>query len=344
MKLIILCQNVEGRSISKMKRTRNLRNVILGVICILGVCTPLVVMADGNVRRNYIKSKGKLDFENGSVVADSADLLYLADQVDELESIYKVTVVDALNGIGTYFHKDGSLTNDEGSNEVDSKEEKVKLSFGSIKEGILKSQSLNSLSGTQAIDKDGNVLFYVNQEAADESNLLETTTDNTGFPIYYQPVTAENLTAGTAVWVNGRLIMGNGGDNASKYAQGFVDGQTNAMENLNVTYTYHYHEGDTENGGGCYAQVENQTECGTIVFSREYYRGGTCSKWCASFYEKEYACSGCGIVTGTLCGGGGNSCGRITGQIGGNHMVTTTSWQPVCGYSQGQILTATIVY
>ena len=327
-----------------MRKKRNLRKVILGALCVLCICTPLMVMADGNARKDNIKSKGKIDFDNGTVVMDSKDLVYLAEQVDELESTYKVTVIDALNGIGTFFRSDGSTVPDVSGNEVDTEEEKRNLSFGNIKEGILQSQSVSSISGNQAVDKDGNALFYVDQEAADESNLLKATTENTGFPIYYQPVTAENLTAGTAAWVNGRLIMGNGGDNASKYAQGFVDGQTNAMENLNVTYTYHYHEGDSENGGGCYAQVENQTECGTIVFSREYYRGGTCSKWCASFYEKEYVCSGCGIVTGTLCGGGGNSCGRITGQIGGNHMVTTTSWQPVCGYSQGQILTATIVY
>ena len=327
-----------------MKITRNLRKIILGVICVLGVCTPLLVMADGNIRREHIKSKGKLDFENGSVVIDSADLLYLADQVDELESTYKITVIDALNEIGTYFKNDGSTSVDVTVNEVDTEEEKKNLSFGNIKEGILQSQSVSSLLQTQAVDKEGNALFYVNQEAADNQNLLKTTIENTGFPVFYRPITAENLTAGTAAWVNGRLIIGNGGDNASGSAQGFVDGQANAVENLNVTYTYHYHEGDNVNGGGCYAQVTNQTVCGGIYFNREYYRGGTCSKWCSSFYEKEYVCGGCGAVTGTLCGGGGNSCGRTTGQIGGNHMVTTTSWQPACGYTQGQILTATIVY
>lgn len=327
-----------------MKITRNLRKIILGVICVLGVCTPLLVMADGNIRREHIKSKGKLDFENGSVVIDSADLLYLVDQVDELESTYKITVIDALNEIGTYFKNDGSTSADVTVNEADTEEEKKNLSFGNIKEGILQSQSVSSLLQTQAVDKEGNALFYVNQEAADNQNLLKTTIENTGFPVFYRPITAENLTAGTAAWVNGRLIIGNGGDNASGYAQGFVDGQANAVENLNVTYTYHYHEGDNVNGGGCYAQVTNQTVCGGIYFNREYYRGGTCSKWCSSFYEKEYVCGGCGAVTGTLCGGGGNSCGRTTGQIGGNHMVTTTSWQPACGYTQGQILTATIVY
>lgn len=324
---------------------RSLRKVILGILCVVCICTPLVVMANGNARRDNIKSKGKIDFDNGTVVLDSGDLLYLADQVDELESTYKVTTIDALNKMGTYFRNDGSVVTNADANEVDTKEEKVNLSFGNIKEGILQSQSVLSLSGTQAVDKDGNVLFYENQEAADNCNLLQTTMEDTGLPVYYQPVTAENLTAGTAAWVDGKLIVGNGGDNASKYAQGFVDGQTNAIGNLKVTYTYHYHKGDDVNGGGCYTQITNQSTCGSIIFYREYYRGRTCNnKWCGSFYEKEYVCNGCGKVTGTLCGGGGNSCGNKDGQIDGTHMVTTNSWQPVCGYSQGQILTATIVY
>lgn len=327
-----------------MEKRIKFRKLILGVICAVGVCAPVMVKADENGRRDYIKSKGKIDFENGGVVVDSADLLYLADQMDELESTYKIMVVDALNSIGTYFKNDGSSVNDMSINEVDTKEEKAKLSFGNIREGILQSQSVLSLKRTQAKDKDGNVLFYRNQEDANNHNLLRITTENTEFPVYYQPVTEENLTAGTTAWVDGRLIKGNGGDNASSYAQGFVDGQANAVENLNVTYTYHFHEGDDINGGGCYEMMTDDTECGAVVFSREYYRGGTCSKWCSSFYEKEYVCSGCGVVIGTLCGGGGNSCGKITGQIGGNHVVTTTSWQPVCGYIQGQILTATIVY
>ena len=332
------------KAVKEENEIKKLRFCFLGILAILVVSTPMVVLADSMSRRNKIQSRGKIDFEEGRVVVDSTDLIYLADEIDILEKTYKVTIVDTLNRIGTYFLKNGSLTNDSESNEVVTEEEKMDLPFGNIKNGILLSQSVDSLLDTQAMDKDGNPLFYVSQEAADNRDLLHTTTENTGFPIFYQPITAESLTAGTAAWVDGRLIRGNGRDNASSYAQGFVDGQANAIDNLNVTYTYHYHEGDSENGGGCYAQVENQTECGSIVFNREYYRGHTCSIWCASFYEKEYVCSRCGIVTGTLCGGGGNSCGRITGQIGGNHTVTTDSWQPVCGYSQGQILTATIVY
>lgn len=329
---------------NNMRKFRKIRNVILGAVCVLGICIPLVATADENTRKDYLKSKGKIDFENGKVVLDSGDLVYLADQIDELESTCKVTMAEALKEIGTYFCKDGSLTNDEASSDVNSKEEMAKLSFENIKEGILHSQSVDSLSGIQAVDKDGNALFYTNQEAADNGNLLLNTTENTGFPICYRPINAENLTAGTAAWVNGRLIMGNGKDNESSYAQGFVDGQANATDNLEITYTYHYHEGDEINGGGCYERVTSSKACGNIVRLKEYYKGSTCGYNCASFYGIDYGCEVCGTVTGWKCGGGGNSCGAVSGQMSGTHMITTTSWQPACGYSQGQILTATIVY
>lgn len=318
--------------------------IILMLVCVLGICAPLVVSANGTARRDNIKSKGKIDFGKGTVVLDSADLFYLADQVDELENTYKITTVDALNGIGTYFRNDGGITNDAAANEVDTDEEKAALSFANIKDGILQSQSVVSLSQMQAVNREGNPLFYSDQDAAVNGNLLRTTTQNTGFAVYCRPIAAENLTAGTAAWVNGQLIVGNGGDNTSSYAQGFIDGQANVMENLNVTYTYHYHDESDASEGGCYGQVTTSRVCGTIYHKRGYYRGRSCGSWCVSFYEDEYACDGCGAVTGWRCGGGGNSCGGMGGQIGGDHVITYTSRQPVCGYSQGQILTATIVY
>lgn len=325
--------------------TKMEKRLVLAILCIMMVvCTPLFVLADNVSRRSNIQSKGKLDFEEGKVVLDSADLLYLADEIDTLEATYKITTIDALNGIGTYFRGDGTRTDDLVSNEVDTEEEKADLSFGNIKDGILLSQSVESLSSVQAVDKDGNGLFYLNEDASVNGSLLQTTTENTGYPLLYQAITADNLTAGTAAWVNGELIRGNGKDNESNYAQGFIDGQANVTENLDITYTYHYHEGDATNGGGCYGLVTSSKACGNIDLKREYYRGSTCHGGCISYYVEEYGCTTCGAKTGWRCGGGGNSCGNMGGQIGGTHVKTTTSWQPTCGYSQGQILTATIVY
>lgn len=329
---------------SKISNGIKMGIVIVMFVCVCAACTPLVVFAGNVSRKNNIQSKGKIEYEQGLVVLDSADLRYLADEVDALEVTYKATAIDALNTIGTYFRNDGNLTYDLGGNEVDTEEEKANLSFGSIKNGILLSQSVDSLVSTQALNKEGNGLFYLNEDAFNNKNLLQITTEDTGYPLQYQAVTADNLTAGTAAWVNGNLIRGNGKDNASSYAQGFVDGQANITDNLNITYTYHYHEGDSTNGGGCYELVPSSRVCGSIYLKREYYRGSTCHAMCNSYYVKEFACRGCGAVTGWQCAGGGNSCGNMGGQIGGNHVITTTSWQPTCGYTHGQILTATIVY
>ena len=80
-----------------------------------------------------------------------------------------------------------------------------------------------SLLYIQTLDQDGNLLFYADQETTDNQNVLQTTIEDTGLPIFYKPITSENLTAGTT-WVESRLIRGNGRDNATRYAQGFVDG------------------------------------------------------------------------------------------------------------------------
>lgn len=195
-------------------------------ICILGVSVP--AMAETTSRRANIKSSGNLDFDNGTVYFTSSDLTYLADEIDNLEDTYKQTSVDALNDVGTFFLSDGTIVNDREQNEVDTDEKKSALSFGSILEGIKKSQSIDSLSQTQVLDKDGNPLFYETEEAQTNKNIHSLTTTDTGFPAFYQPANANNLSAGTAAWVDGTLIKGNGSDNA-------------AYEEL---YIYHSHATD----------------------------------------------------------------------------------------------------
>lgn len=320
--------------------------MIGGGICVF--CTLLAssvpVLAGTTSRRANIKSTGNLNYEDGKVYFTASDLNYLADEIDNLECTYKIAVVDALNSIGTYFKRDGSTAFDDSQNETDTAEEKVALSFGKITEGIRNSQSIECLTMIQAIDKEGNLLFYTDEIAQTERDYQSITTIDTGLPVYYKAATTENLSAGTAAWVNGTLLQGNGADNSACYSQGWIDGQANITDNLNITYTYHYHEGDSINGGGCYEQVSSTKACGTIEYKRTYWREHTCHALCYSQYEDEYACKTCGAVTGSRCSGGGNSCGRVSGTISGTHYTTLKSWKPTCGYEDGQILTATIVY
>lgn len=299
--------------------SKKLRFYFRIVLVILAISTPTVVLADNVSRRNKIQSRGKIDFEEGKVVVDSADLIYLADEIDVLENTYKTTIVDALNRIGTYFLKDGSLTNDSEKNEVVTEEEKMDLSFGNIKNGILLSQSVDSLSDTQAVDKDGNGLFYLDEEAATNGNLQRTTIENTGYPVFYQHITADNLTAGTAAWVDGTLVKGNGADNTVFYEQGYrigyADGMANAG-NASINYIRHYHDSTSS----CYVPP--------IIRGYDQYRGD-------DQVNTQYHVAACG------------ACGKPKFNLKGDwdwgtHICVPESYN--CGYSYGEIIGAEIIY
>lgn len=205
--------------------------VVVAVLISIFLQSNASVYAAAGARRNNIKSVGNIDvqIDHKTIYIAASDLVYLADEIDNLENTYKITTVDALNAIGTYFKSDGSFVHNRGLNEVDTPGEKAALPFGKIRDGILNSQSVSSLSQTQATDKDGNLLFYKDETARENKDLLNTTTANTGYPVYYTAATANNMTAGAAAWVNGALIKGTGADNAASYAQGiaFADSRIN---------------------------------------------------------------------------------------------------------------------
>lgn len=349
---------------------------ILVGVCILGLSSSAIVMAETSNRRANIKSQGNIEFGDGEVYIASSDLIYLADEIDTLENTYKQRTVDALNHIGTFFLQDGSIVYDAALNEVDEEEEKTALSFGTIVEGINKSQSVEN------------------------------------FP-QYRAAVANNLSAGTAAWVNGELVKGTGEDNENHYnnghdqgykegydqgykegneygynnghdqgykeghdqgynvgyeqgyAQGFVDGQQNMMNNLQITYTYHTHTGSAGNGcytkpvyhqhtgnanayGGCYTVlVEANTVYGDHVpGEREPISTNQFCKLCRtnlSYYDAD----------GDLCYTEyyGKRCkGNVVAQYYtyglGCGMTTSTITDYVlgCGKTEETIETATIIY
>lgn len=257
---------------------KKVKFISISCICLLGICVPMFVMAQPPSRKANIKSSGNINFNNGEVFFASSDLMYLADEIDHLENTYKQTTVSALNDIGTFFLQDGTLVYDMERNEADTEEEKSALSFGAITEGIKKSQSIDGLEHIQVTDKDGNLLFYEGEEAQEKKDICALTTTDTGFPAFYQEANANHLSAGTAAWINGTLIKGNGSDNADYYAQGVIDGMTNALENIDIQYTYHVHEGEANQEGGCYGKVSYQqnTYCTCRGFSPQDHGGCNC--------------------------------------------------------------------
>ena len=142
-------------------------------------------LAAGAARRNDIKSKGIIDYSNGTVVLDSSDFMYLADEIDSLEFEYKANMVDALNNMDTYFKIDGSVTHSK-EEETLSYQYAASLSLDAIYQGILQSQSVDHLTAAPAI--------------------------------------ADNISEGAAAWVNGQCVIGNGNDVKDAYDQGYNSG------------------------------------------------------------------------------------------------------------------------
>jgi hypothetical protein len=184
--------------------------------------------------------------------------------------------------------------------------------FPHLAEKISLSQTVpENKKAEQAVNTEGAACFYRSQTAAEERDLGQTTTSDTGFPVHYLSATADNLSAGAVAFVDGRMLIGNGTDNESCYQRGYVDGYEKAVDGVSLDYTYHVHrDGEgTEQGadfqaseaGGCFTG-ENiiyttvQGECGGSFSSKydrlvyddskgemvswTFYRCGSCGQEC----------------------------------------------------------------
>lgn len=199
-------------------------SLMLMLSMLFSVCMVAAAAGTPAATRNSLRSQGAIRYQEGteSVVIDSADLYTLADRLD----LFKVRTVEQLGAIGTYLSGNPGgtpLTSEAGIYAVHQKPESYSetdarsLSFEVILEGIAASQTIPTDpadygmgSGTKLYkDADGKLSSSA-QEGAEE--------------ICIQAATAENLSAGTAAWVNGRLILGTGGDNKAYHDLGYQDG------------------------------------------------------------------------------------------------------------------------
>lgn len=211
---------------------KKLISVFSVMALVLGTYT--VAMADNttnsNATGNSLKSFGNVVYTNGedSVEIYSDDLYILADQLDS----FKSKVADQLAEINTYLSSgstgtstvtDSSIkivhTQPSGSDAVDP----LSLDFDILLEGLAASQSIPT-DVTEYGYPDGTNL-YKNSEG-------ELTTDGTEEnveQINISAATPENLSAGSAAWVNGELILGTGADNKAYYNLGFQSGYEDAL-------------------------------------------------------------------------------------------------------------------
>lgn len=146
-------------------------------------------------------SYGKINYTNGSnsVVVDAADIAAIDNMVGEGKTQIKnaIHAVDTDDRLGTSAWTETTFPD-----------------FGNLASLISGSQTLTEAqAGTQALNNNGEALYYKDQAASEARDLTQTCTDDTGYPVYYQSATAANLTAGSAAFVDGKLILGTGADN-----------------------------------------------------------------------------------------------------------------------------------
>lgn len=172
-----------------------------------------------------LKSYGKIVYQKGTdtIKIDSDDLYMLADQIDQV----KLDVTDQLEALNTYFSTGEGivLSTSEDINVVHAtpaEEEAVDpldVNFDTLLEGIAVSQSVSS--DVTAYGYPAGTELYKNASGVLTTNGSEKGAEQ----ISVAAATADNLSAGTAAWVNGSLILGTGEDNKSYREDGYKKGQ-----------------------------------------------------------------------------------------------------------------------
>lgn len=295
----------------------------------------ITAVAQVNSRAANIKSTGIIDFKDGAAVIDTTDFIYLANEIDLLESTYKTEIVSSLNDMGTYFTSEGSVTHNIDENLI-MPESAEMLAFGQLTNGILNSQSIPE-------DKS-----YSGILPGSDETVIGT----------LSAATADNLSLGTAAWVNGELLCGTGGDNNSYYTRGFVEGQAVALDALDVQYTYHVH---VDNDGNKITSDSILIEYGGCATNGFHKHTDSCYKECkvtkrvshttapgvdgntSTVYHMVEEHSGCGQAT-TIYSSMSNETTSYT------HQYTTCGNTPInaykigCGKTEESIESATIVF
>lgn len=263
-----------------MKKTnKNKKIYLLSAIILLAglIGISLTTSARTEKRSANIKSKGIIDFENGTAVIDFSDLTYLADEIDLLEDTYKGKTVEALSQISMYFNMDGTTTHDQSQSNLAIENASI-LPFSVITDGIINSQNIPTEKTYTGILPGENTETSGNISAAD----------------------ADKMSLGSAAWVDGALLIGTGVDNNFYYNQGYTkgwaDGYDEKLDNIDIEYVYHVHTGSPDSGGGCYSQPINEPIYKTCRVSEGGCEGGGTSDSGGDYCTCEYE------VTHSACG------------------------------------------
>lgn len=237
-----------------------------------------------------VRSSGRVQYEYAAI--DGDDL----QKIDEYISDKKNAAARVLIQLGTRFrHQSEKYVYDRNP---DAGQEEVDLS--GLSWSVL----------AQAAKESQNVplgLSVLNPESALYIEGVDERTD------FYAAATEDNLSAGKAAWVDGRLLLGNGADNDRAYRQGIKDGeQGNIPENFSAIYKVqgssveirHTHIGNQANSegtSGCYYNYLTKitevypcgaplTYCDSTWYPNDNEPGG------GTWHGGYYTCSGHGGI------------------------------------------------
>lgn len=206
---------------------KKILSVILTLALTVGTCSIAAAADRGTATRNNLKSYGSIEYHKGNdkVIINSEDLYMLADQIDQV----KLEVADQLEAMNTYFTAgDGiSLDTDRYISITHTRPSKtdfidpVSVNFDTLLEGIAASQSVSSDVTDYGYSAGTKLYKGANGE------LTTNASEDGAEQISVSAATADNLSAGTVAWVNGRLILGTGGDNKTYFDSGYSSGEDN---------------------------------------------------------------------------------------------------------------------
>ncbi|MCD7725865.1 MAG: hypothetical protein LUI12_10030 [Clostridiales bacterium] len=230
---------------------RKFISVMLIALLVIGTYT--VAAADEITQeyatRNSLKSYGDIVYTDGenSVEIYSDDLYLLADQLD----LFKTSMANQLAQMNTYLTSgsDGISTTSDSNIKIlhtlpDEGETVAPLALGFdvLLEGLAASQSIPTDVTEYGypeetmlyITSDGELVAADNGETeeadpsvsgndADDGGEAGSAETESLQEVTITAATPENLSAGTAAWVNGELLLGTGADNKSWYDRNTVD-------------------------------------------------------------------------------------------------------------------------
>ena len=267
----------------------------------------------------HYNSYGQVNYTDGTsnVIVDAADIA----TIDEMVGNGKKNIKNAIKSVDV----DDRLG-------TSSWDESTYPDFESMANMIVASQSLSETqTGTQAVNNKGEALYYKDQTANDTKDLTQTCTENTGYPVYYQPATAANLTAGSAAFIDGQLILGTGADNDTYFDLGYAAGYAKAG-NASLTYVYHSH---TDSEGNMQAANYRASKVGGC-FTRGICGGVYLNDGHDQYYNW-IKCTRCGLRKSTDHGSGGDSCYREVSSNAGYYIIN-------CGKTESTIESAVITF